>query len=53
MQKGLETVALKTYKIPDNFEKIFDRKIKPNGQFLNYPDFLRDAVREKIERETQ
>jgi Arc/MetJ-type ribon-helix-helix transcriptional regulator len=51
MNKRLETVYLKTYKIPDSYEKLFDRKIKPLGQFLNYPDFVRDAVREKLERD--
>lgn len=53
MSNGLETVVMKTYKIPDNFEKIFDSKIAPKGKFMNFPDFLRDAVREKLERETK
>ncbi len=40
----------KTYKIPLSYEQIFDKSIKPLGQFINFPDFVRDAVREKIER---
>lgn len=43
--------VMRTYKIPLSLEKTFDKSIKPMGLFSNYPDFLRDAVREKLERE--
>jgi len=51
MSNGLETIVWKTIKVPENFEKTFDRKIKSHGKYINFPDFVRQAVNEKIERD--
>lgn len=42
--------SMDTVKIPSSYQTIFNSKIKPRGKYINYPDFVRDAVRKQIEK---
>lgn len=43
----------KTYRLPRELEVKYEKKIMPTGKYRSYPEFIRAAIFEKFERDSQ